>query len=178
MSSRLGKALGTILIVFVLAFAMRTFALELFWIPTSSMEPNLLVNDRIIAHRLLYDVSDVKRGHVIVFESPLNPKKRYVKRAIGLPGDELTIKNKKVYINGKLLREPYVVHSDNHNKGFPRDKFGPIKVPADSLFVLGDNRDSSADSRYWGFVPAENIVGQAILLYWPPWRIRIIEGSR
>ena len=81
----------------------------------------------------------------------------------------------KVYVDGELLSEPYVVFADSKIRGFPRDEYGPITVPAGSLFMLGDNRDSSADSRYWGFVPADKLVGRAVLLYWPPWRARIIQ---
>jgi len=121
-------------------------------------------------------LDDVDRGDIIVFKFPLNPKENFVKRAIGLPGDEVRIKEKKVYINGNLLSEPYVIHADSWDRGFPRDEYGPIEVPSDSLFMMGDNRDSSDDSRFWGFVPAENIVGQAFLLYWPPWRIRLLKG--
>ncbi|GAH22391.1 unnamed protein product, partial [marine sediment metagenome] len=154
-----------------------------FWIPTGSMKPNIEIKDRIIAYKLFYDLDDVDRGDIIVFKFPLNPKENFVKRAIGLPGDEVRIKEKKVYINGKLLSEPYIVHADSWNRGFPRDEYGPIKVPSDSLFMLGDNRDSSDDSRFWGFVPSENIVGQAFLLYWPPWLLSnkgevLVRGER
>lgn len=170
------ETVETIVIAFFLAFVIITFVAQSFWIPTGSMKPNLEIKDRIIAYKLFYDLDDVDRGDIIVFKFPLNPKDNFVKRAIGLPGDEVRIKEKKVYINGKLLSEPYVVHADSWNRGFPRDEYGPITVPSDSLFMMGDNRDSSDDSRFWGFVPAENIVGQAFLLYWPPWRIRLLKG--
>jgi len=174
--SWLRETVETLVIAFFLAFVIITFVAQSFWIPTGSMWPNLRINDRIMAYKFLYGLDDVKRGDIIVFKFPLNPKENFVKRVIGLPGDEVRVKNKEVYINDKLLDEPYVVHSDTWNRGFPRDEYGPMKVPPDSLFMLGDNRDSSDDSRFWGFVPAENIIGEAFLLYWPPWRIRIIKG--
>lgn len=165
----------TVVIALVLAFLIRTFLVQTFYIPSGSMEPNLLIGDRIMAYKVFYGLDRVKRGDIIVFKFPLNPKKDFIKRVIGLPGDSVEIRDKKVYLNGKRLIEPYVVHRDNWDIGFPRDDYGPVKVPADSLFVLGDNRDSSEDSRYWGYVPKENIVGRAFLIYWPPWRVRIIK---
>ncbi|MEA3485610.1 MAG: signal peptidase I [Candidatus Aerophobetes bacterium] len=128
----------------------------------------------MMAYKVLYKLEDVKRGDVIIFKYPLNPRKNFVKRVIGLPGDKILIENKKVYINGKLLDEPYVVHSDSWNSGFPRDEYGPVKVPPRSLFAMGDNRDSSEDSRYWGFVPEDNLIGETFLIYWPPWHIGIV----
>jgi len=170
------ETVETIVIAFFLAFVIITFVAQSFWIPTGSMKPNLEIKDRIIAYKLFFELENVDRGDIIVFKFPLNPKENFVKRAIGLPDDEVAIRDKKVYINGERLSEPYVVHADSA-KGVPvRDEYGPITVPADSLFMLGDNRDFSDDSRFWGFVPAENIIGQAFLLYWPPWRIRILKG--
>lgn len=170
------ETVETIVIALVLAFLIRTFIVETFWIPSGSMEPTLMVGDRIMAYKLLYGINRVKRGDIIIFKFPLDPKKDFVKRVIGLPGDVIEIKEKEVYVNGKKLIEPYVVHSDNWDTGFPRDEYGPVKIPPESLFVLGDNRDSSEDSRYWGYVPKENIIGKAFLIYWPPWRIRILKS--
>jgi len=165
----------TIVIALVLAFLIRTFVVQTFWIPSGSMEPTLLVGDRIMAYKLFYGIDDVKRGDIIIFKFPLDPHKDFVKRVIGLPGDTVEIRDKKVYINGKRLIEPYAVHLDRWNMGFPRDEYGPVKVPPGSLFVLGDNRDSSEDSRYWGYVPQKNIIGEVFLIYWPPWRVKIIR---
>jgi len=165
----------TIVIALVLAFLIRTFVVQTFWIPSGSMEPTLLVGDRIMAYKLFYGIDDVKRGDIIIFKFPLDPHKDFVKRVIGLPGDTVEIRDKKVYINGKRLIEPYAVHLDRWNMGFPRDEYGPVKVPSGSLFVLGDNRDSSEDSRYWGYVPQKNIIGEVFLIYWPPWRVKIIR---
>jgi len=169
------ETIETIVIAFVLAFLVRSFVVQAFWIPSGSMEPTLQVGDRILAYKLFYGIKSVKRGDVIVFKYPLNPRKDFVKRVIGLPGDQIEIKNKKVYVNGNLLVEPYVVHRDFWKSGFPRDEYGPIQVPDDSLFVLGDNRDTSDDSRYWGFAPGKNIIARAFVVYWPPWHIRIIK---
>jgi len=170
------ETVETVVIALVIAFLVRTFIVQTFWIPSGSMEPTLQVGDRIMAYKLFYGIDKVKRGDIIIFKFPLDPKKDFVKRAIGLPGDVVEIRDKKVYINGKKLIEPYVIHSDRWNVGFPRDEYGPVKVPPDSLFVLGDNRDSSEDSRYWGYVPKENIIGEVFLIYWPPWRVKIIKS--
>ena len=129
----------------------------------------------VIAFEFCYGLKNVDRGDILVFKYPLNPKQNFVKRVIGLPGDEILIKDKKLYVNGKLINEPYVIHEDDYLRGFPRDEYGPVKVPLDSVFVMGDNRDNSADSRYWGFVPQQNLVGEAFLLYWPLWRAKIIK---
>jgi len=169
------ETVETVVIALVLAFLIRSFIVETFWIPSGSMEPTLMVGDRIMAYKIFYGINRVKRGDIIIFKFPLDPKKDFVKRVIGLPGDTIEIRKKEVYVNKKRLIEPYAVHSDNWDTGFPRDEYGPVKVPSDSLFVLGDNRDSSEDSRYWGYVPKENIIGKAFLIYWPPWRIRILK---
>jgi len=173
--SGIRETVETVVIALFLAFLIRSFIVGTFWIPSGSMKPNLDINDRIMAYKFFYNIDWVKRGDIIVFKYPLNPKKDFVKRTIGLPGDVVQIIGKKVFINEKRLEEPYVVHRDNREVGFPRDDYGPIKVPPGSLFMMGDNRDSSDDSRFWGFVPEKNIVGEAFLIYWPLWRIRIIR---
>ena len=169
------ETVETIVIALVLAFLIRTFVVQTFWIPSGSMRSTLLEGDRIMAYKLFYGIDRVQMGDIIIFKFPLDPSADFVKRVIGLPGDTVEIKNKKVYINGERLIEPYVSHSDSWNVGFPRDEYGPIKVPPGSLFVLGDNRDSSEDSRYWGYVPDKNLVGEVFLIYWAPWRVRIIR---
>jgi len=170
------ETVETIVIAFILAFLIRTFVVQAFYIPSGSMEPNLQIGDRILAYKFLYGLKNVKRGDIIVFKFPLNPRKDFIKRVIGLPGDIIKVENKEIYVNGKQLSEPYIVHRDKWNSGFPRDEYPPTSVPAGSLFMLGDNRDSSDDSRYWGFVPAKYVVGEAFLVYWPLWRIRIMRG--
>ncbi len=173
----LKETLETLVIAFVLAFLVRTFVVQGFWIPSGSMEPNLQVGDRLLAYKFFYGLDKVDRGDVIVFRYPLDPKKDYIKRVVGLPGDTVRIENKKIYVNEQLLDESHVVYRDSWMRGYPRDDYGPVKVPDDSLFVMGDNRDFSADSRYWGFVPEENLVGEAFVIYWPLWRINLIRAA-
>jgi len=170
------ETVETVVIALVLAFLIRTFVVQTFWIPSGSMEPALLVNDRIMAYKVFYGIDNVHRGDIIIFKFPLDPRKDFVKRAIGLPGDVVEIREKKTYINGERLIEPYAVYSDKRNIGYPRDEYGPVKIPSNYLFVLGDNRDSSDDSRYWGYVPGKNIIGEVFLMYWPPWRVKIIKA--
>lgn len=141
-------------------------------IPTSGMKPTLLVGDYIIADKSIRKLDQIERGDIIIFAYPKDPSKDYIKRIIGLPDDLIKIKNKALYINGILYEEEYVVHEDN--RIFPRDKppyairdnFGPITVPENALFVLGDNRDSSNDSRFWGFVDIYDLKGRATTIYW------------
>jgi signal peptidase I len=132
------------------------------------MIPTLNEREAVLVIRIPYYFREPRRGEVIVFKYPQDPTKEYVKRLIGLPGDTIEIKNGVVYVNGKALDEPYVKNKSS-------DNYGPIKVPKDNYFVLGDNRPVSVDSRYWGFVPKKNLVGQAILLLWPPQRIQIVH---
>jgi signal peptidase I len=170
------EVVETVVIALVLAFLIRTFIVGTFWVPSGSMERTLLVNDRIMAYKLFYDIGDVEHGDIIIFRFPLDPQKDFVKRVIGLPGDRIELRDKQLYVNNVLQDEPYVIHTDFRDVGFPRDDYGPVVVPDNTLFVLGDNRDNSEDSRYWGFVPAGNIVGGVFLRYWPPWRISIIRS--
>lgn len=170
------ETIETIVIALVLAFLIRTFVVQTFWIPSGSMEQTLLVGDRIMAYKLFYSMNNVQRGDIVIFKFPLDTRKEFVKRAIGLPGDVIEIVDKTVFVNGNKLVESYVVHADRRNVGFPRDRYGPVEVPADHLFVLGDNRDASEDSRYWGYVPAKNLTGEVFLIYWSPWRVRIIRA--
>ena len=191
----LQSLLGTVVIaVFVI-----TFLVQAFQIPSESMENTLLVGDYLLVNKFSYGgdrfwdhflpYQPVRRGDVIVFRYPVNPTQHFVKRVIGVPGDHIRLINRKVYINGQALREPYVrftstVH-DSFRDDFPRldvpvpglEGFWWVQmrklvednqliVPEDSYFVMGDNRDESLDSRYWGFVPRANIVGQPLLIYW------------
>jgi signal peptidase I len=158
----------TILFAFILAFLIKSFILQISYIPTGSMIPTLNNGEAVLVVRIPYYFREPRRGEIIVFKYPLNPSQEYVKRLIGLPGDTIEIKHGNVYVNGELLKEDYVKRKDDYN-------YGPIKVPKDSYFVLGDNRPVSVDSRYWGFVPKKNLVGQAILLLWPPQRIQIVH---
>ena len=175
----------SLLVALILALFIRTFIVQAYKIPSGSMIPTLLVGDYILVNKLAYGIKNPfkndflyfrrlpKRQEVVVFTYPLNKKLDFIKRVIGLPGDTVEIVNKKVYVNGKLLKEPYVRFTDPTiypRDVSPRDNFGPVKVPPGHLFVLGDNRDESYDSRFWGFVPISNLKGRAVIIYfsWDP----------
>jgi signal peptidase I len=126
----------------------------------SSMEPTLHNNEYVIVNRLAYKWAKPHRGDVIVFRFPRDPSQEYVKRVIGLPGDEVYITNGQVFVNGQLLNEPYIAEAPQY--------YGTWRVPQDSLFVLGDNRNHSSDSHDWEYVPMQNVIGKALIVYWPP----------
>lgn len=167
-----------IVIALVLALFIRTFVVQAFKIPSGSMIPTLLVGDHILVNKFIYGiknpftdevlvpVSDIERGDVVVFRYPVNPEQDFIKRVIGLPGDIIEIVNKKVIING----QPYPVESaqftDPRLQRGNRDNLAPFTVPAHSLFVMGDNRDNSHDSRFWKFVDTREVKGKAFILYW------------
>ncbi len=155
--------------VFWLSHIYRTHVLHTYKMPSGSMMPTLLVGDYFYADMSTKNLDDIKRGDIIVFTSPKNPALEYVKRVIGLPGDTIEIRDKVLYINGKLKNESYVMHKDYRiypAQTLPRDNTGPLIIPQGHLFVLGDNRDASNDSRFWGFVAADKIRGKAINIYW------------
>jgi len=145
-------------------------------IPTLKIGDHILVNKFIYGIRLPYfdvvlvPVTRPKRGDIIVFKYPKDEEKDFIKRVIGMPGDTVEIRNKDVYVNGQLLKENYVIHQDGEGplaRIVPeRDNFGPISVPIDAYFVMGDNRDQSLDSRFWGFVSFNKIKGMAFIIYW------------
>ena len=168
-------------IAIVLALIIRTFVVQAFKIPSGSMEPTLLVGDHILVNKFIYgehipftdikilDFRDPKRGEIIVFVYPKDESKDFIKRVIAVEEDTIEIKDKKLFINGRPYDDPYGHFKDNaiipgHVQ--PRDNFGPVTVPEDSLFVMGDNRDRSADSRFWGFVRLNQVKGKAFLIYW------------
>ena len=165
----------------ILALFIRAYVVQAFKIPSGSMEPTLLVGDHILVNKFIYGttipfthdtvmaVRQPGRGDVIVFRYPRNPSKDFIKRIIGIPGDVVTEKNKVVYVDGKRTPDFFTMHADPDVQPAsldPRDNFGPIVVPPGEYFVMGDNRDESYDSRYWGFVPRKNILGEAFLIYW------------
>jgi signal peptidase I len=177
----------SIVIAVILALFIRTFVVQAFKIPTGSMEENLLIGDHLLVNkfvmgptrtgleRTLLPVGTIKRGDVIVFKYPVEPERDFIKRVIGLPGETIEVKDKKVYVDGKLLDEPYVhfLQPPSGNSEFHevtsfdvRDRYGPVTVPPNQYFVMGDNRDNSQDSRYWGFLPRENVKGKALVIYW------------
>jgi len=177
----------SIVIAFILAMFIRTFFIQAFKIPTGSMRPTLLEGDIILVNKFIYGAkipfTDLRlpalrqpqRGDVVVFISPQDSKKDYIKRLIALAGETVEIKNGTIYINDKPLLDPLFNSRYYYNRGDFGKEGQKILVPKDSYFVLGDNSGSSQDSRYWGFVPHKNILGKAILIYWPPQRIRIIR---
>ncbi|HDD53634.1 MAG TPA: signal peptidase I [Thermosulfidibacter takaii] len=163
----------SILIALIIALLIRTFIVQAFRIPSGSMIPTLLVGDHILVNKLAYRFGEPHRLDVVVFKFPLDSNKDYIKRVIGLPGDRLKIVNKVVFINGKPLKEPYARHTDSRTipRGIqPRDNYGPVVVPPGHYFVMGDNRDSSYDSRFWGFVSRKALIGKALIIYfsWDP----------
>ncbi len=177
----------SILIAVVLALVIRSYMVQAFKIPSGSMEDTLLIGDHLLVSKFYYGtklpfgdkrvlkVRDPRQGDVIVFEYPVDPSKDFIKRIVGMPGDVVEGKDKKVFVNGKLYTNPHEVHKDNDlvpKEMNPRDNFGPVTVPGGSYFVMGDNRDRSYDSRFWGFVSAEKIKGLAFIKYWSiegPW---------
>jgi signal peptidase I len=177
----------SIVIAVILALFIRTFVVQAFKIPTGSMENNLLIGDHLLVNkfvfgpapsaleRALMPLGTIKRGDVIVFKYPEEPTRDFIKRVIGLPGDTVELRDKKVSINGTALDEPYVhfIEPPGANSEFRevtsfdvRERFGPVTVPPDQYFVMGDNRDNSQDSRYWGFLRRDYIKGRALVIYW------------
>uniref|UniRef100_A0A7V4JPD1 Signal peptidase I n=1 Tax=Thermodesulfobacterium geofontis TaxID=1295609 RepID=A0A7V4JPD1_9BACT len=170
----------SLLIALILALFIRAFIVQAYKIPSGSMIPTLLIGDYLLVNKLAYGIRNPikddfiyfrklpERQEIVVFTYPQNKKLDFIKRVIGLPGDNVQIVNKKVYVNGKLLKEPYVQFNDLEiypQEISPRDNYGPIKVPSGYIFVLGDNRDQSYDSRFWGFVPIKYLKGKALIIY-------------
>ncbi len=171
-----------ILIALILALFIRTFFVQAFKIPSGSMIKTLLIGDHILVNKMAYGVrnpitrnswiefSKPQRGDVIVFIYPVDRSKDFIKRVIGVAGDTIEIRDKKVYVNGTLFPDPPgVQHTDPRilpASVQPRDNFGPVVVPPGHLFVMGDNRDQSYDSRFWGFVPVKDVKGKAFIIYW------------
>ena len=177
----------SIVVAFILAMIIRTFVVQAFKIPTGSMRPTLMEGDLILVNKFIYgakvpftdlrlpEVMQLKRGDVVVFIYPEDSKKDFIKRLVGLPGEAVEIRNGTIFINDKPLLGPVFSQRYYYNRGDFAVEGQKIIVPADSYFVLGDNSASSKDGRYWGFVPGKNILGKAILIYWPPQRIRMIK---
>jgi len=150
----------TLVLAVVLYFVIQTLTARI-KVESTSMVPTLHANDYVVVNKLAYKLGQPSRGDIIVFKYPPDPTQiPYIKRVIGLPGDQVRISGGKVYINGVLLNEPYLKVSTNQG--------GEWTVPAGSLFVLGDNRNGSSDSRAWGWVPISDVIGKAEVIYWPP----------
>lgn len=171
----------SIIIAIVLALVIRTFIVQAFKIPSGSMEDTLAIGDHILVNKFIYGtkipftdnrifkIRDPKRGDVIVFEYPEDPSKDFIKRVIGLPGDTVQMVDKTVMINGKPYANPHEVHKEKSvipAAQNPRDNTKPIVVPEGAYFVMGDNRDRSYDSRFWGVVKMDKVKGLAFIKYW------------
>lgn len=179
--SWLRENIEAIVIAVLLALFIRTFVVQAFKIPSGSMKETLQIGDHILVNKFIYGVKipylqttlipvkKPEREDIIVFRYPENPKLDFIKRVIGVEGDTIEIRDKQVLVNGKSFKREYAVYSDPHvipsvyNK---RDNYGPVKVPPQSLFVMGDNRDNSKDSRFWGFVDLKAVKGKAFMIYW------------
>ena len=178
--------LEALLVAVILATFARTYVLQVFKIPSGSMEDTLLVGDHILVNKFIYSGGpepsrwvphrDVRRGDVVVFKWPLDPGRDFIKRCVGLPGDRIELADKMLFVNGQAVDESAYAHFTD-DRTFPnalflpdeyrlRDNFGAFTVPEGQLFFLGDNRDSSDDSRFWGTVPVDHLKGRALLVYW------------
>jgi signal peptidase I len=186
--STLREYLEAIILAVVLTIVIRGLVLQAFRIPTGSMEDTLLVGDFLFVNKMVYGseidiglggerffyyrfpaIRDPKAGEVIVFRYPEDPSRDFIKRCVALSGQQVEIRDKVLYVDGKAREEPYVVHKDPRvipRETQPRDNFGPYVVPQGHLFMMGDNRDNSHDSRFWGALPRELVKGKAMFIYW------------
>ena len=177
-----------LIIALVLALLIRTFIIQAFKIPTGSMEPTLLVGDHLLVSKFSYSIhvpnevpftsiqlfpdihffpSVPERGNIVVFKFPLEPDKDFIKRVVGLPGETIQVIRQRVYINDKLLKEPYAYHSQPSSPDSgTRDNMAPLRIPEGHIFVMGDNRENSSDSRVWGVLDLKNLRGKAQWIYW------------
>jgi signal peptidase I len=167
-----------LIVALILAFIIRSFVVQAFKIPSGSMLQTLQIGDHLLVTKFAYGVKipftnsmiiereGPERGDVIVFDFPEDPSKDFIKRVIGVPGDVVEIREKKLFLNGVEQQETYIQHVDTSTSVPRRDNFGPVMVPENKYFVLGDNRDESYDSRFWGFVERNTIAGKALILYW------------
>jgi signal peptidase I len=183
--STLREYFESIVIAVILALFVRTWVVQAFKIPTGSMENNLLVGDHLLVNKFVFGptladveraalpISSIGRGDVVVFKYPEDPERDFIKRVIGLPGETLEVRSKVVHVDGRPLDEQYVHFlrpasgPGQELTGFDRrENYGPVRIPDGHYFVMGDNRDNSQDSRYWGFLPAHYVKGRALVVYW------------
>lgn len=176
--STLREYTEAIIIALILALFIRTFIVQAFKIPSGSMLPTLLIGDHLLVNKFIYGikapfsgkilipVKEPKTNDVVVFRFPQNPKLDYIKRVIGVGGDVIECRNKTLYVNGQPFEDKFGYHGDSTIVNGIRDNFGPVNVPMGKIFVMGDNRDNSYDSRFWGFVDNRAILGKALILYW------------
>lgn len=189
--SKFRETAESIIWAIILALIIRSYVVQAFKIPSGSMEDTLVIGDHLLANKFIYGtkipfsdnrilkIRDPQRGDVIVFEYPEDRSKDFIKRLIGVPGDQVLVRDKHVYVNGVLYQNPHEIHKEKEilPEGVsPRDNFGPVRVPANSYFMMGDNRDRSYDSRFWGFIKNSDIKGMAFIKYWSwdqnSWRVR------
>jgi signal peptidase I len=177
----LRENIEAILVAILIALVIRTFVVQAFKIPSGSMKQTLQIGDHILVNKFIFGVKvpywnktiipikSPQRGDIIVFKYPVDPNKDFIKRVVGVAGDVIESRDKQLYLNHKPVNHDYGVHTDPHiisGNNKPRDNFGPITVPQNSLFVMGDNRDESYDSRFWGFVDIKAVNGKAFIVYW------------
>ena len=168
-------------IAILLALFIRTFVVQAFKIPSGSMLPTLLIGDHLLVNKFIYGIripfsgkvlvplKDPKSGDIIVFKFPKDRSIDYIKRVVGVPGDEIELKNKKLFVNGNPTSDPHAYYTTTAvlpGSVSPKDNFGPVTVPEGKYFVMGDNRDNSSDSRFWGFVENNDVLGKAMIIYW------------
>lgn len=153
----------------VLAWIIKTLIIQPFYIPSGSMEPTLYPGDRVLVNKFVYSFAKPHPGDIVVFVPPGNINKDFIKRIIAVGGQEIEVEGGKVYVNGKARSEPYVISAYDTNS------YGPERVPLNNIFVMGDNRPNSQDSRVFGSLPKSAIVGKAFMIYWPPQRIRLLR---
>jgi len=175
--SKLRENIEAIVVAIILALFIRAFVVQAFKIPSGSMMDTLLIGDHILVNKFIYGIKvpfsdytlipikDPQRGDIVVFRYPKDHKLDYIKRVVGIAGDRVEVRDKKVYVNGKPQELAQAVYKDPYVNPL-RDNFGPVTVPDDALFVMGDNRDHSSDSRFWGFVELKELRGKAFLIYW------------
>ncbi|MBF0541024.1 MAG: signal peptidase I [Nitrospirae bacterium] len=179
--SKLREYIEAIVYALILAMILRSFVIQAYKIPSGSMIPTLLVGDHILVNKFIFGLSipftdkkylafrNPERGDVIVFKYPEDESRDFIKRVIGKEGDIIEVKDKVLYVNGKTHDEKYAQYTEKElmDKALgPRDEFGPVTVPKGKLFVMGDNRDHSLDSRFWGFVDLNQVRGEAVIMYW------------
>jgi signal peptidase I len=179
--SHIRENIEAILVAILIALFIRTFVVQAFKIPSGSMKQTLQIGDHILVNKFVFGVKipywnktiipfkSPQRNDIIVFKYPVDPNKDFIKRVIGVGGDVVESRDKQLYVNHKLLNHDFGVHTDPHilsGRNRKRDNFGPITVPQNALFVMGDNRDESFDSRFWGFVDLKAVNGKAFMVYW------------
>lgn len=170
------KFWGDVFFALLLALFLRTFVVQAYKIPTGSMEPTLLIGDYLLVFRLAYGIripyygyilrwAKPKRGDVVVFVYPKDRTKDFIKRTVAVEDEEISVRNKNIFINNVKINDPWGNHVDPQVDGPPRDELAPYKIPKNTIFVMGDNRDESNDSRFWGTVPIDDVKGKALIIY-------------